>query len=364
MGRILEQLINSYRTDLDSDFLRLKYQVRMKHYGELARLIAAYGSIELRDIQFLILTAWYRDALADGRIAKARSLVSRLRELFRFGYLLLEDDDCHRLLGTLGKLQLDMSPSRRVEMTADHARAICKSAREHFGWPSIALAQALQFELLLGQKDVIGEWIPVGELGESDVVRLGQKWLRGLRWSDIDKNLILRHQVGSSGRRIEVDLRTAPMVIEELKILLAYLRDERTIEEIFNDLPDLLTHSMADTIPSNKIAVPEPLTLDELMGALPDSGPLIICDINGMPWSTPEFRRKWRLVAKKAGVPDDVTNRDSLPTGMIRGGPDRAEIQQNYSLRRIDYSLRMARRMSDAHGANNSNKPTKKSSSH
>ena len=46
-----------------------------------------------------------------------------------------------------------------------------------------------------------------------------RKWLRGLRWSNIDKNLILRHTVGSSGRIIEVDLRTAPMVFEELKIL-------------------------------------------------------------------------------------------------------------------------------------------------
>ena len=38
----------------------------------------------------------------------------------------------------------------------------------------------------------------------------------------------------------------------------------------------------------------------------------MICDTNGMPWSTPEFRRKWRLVAKKAGEPDNVTNRDQF----------------------------------------------------
>jgi hypothetical protein len=310
---MLEQLIDSYRTDPDSDFQNLTYQVRMKHDGELTRLIAAHGSIQLRDIHFRTLTAWYRDALADGKIARAHSLVSRLRELFRFGHLFLEDGDCHRLFEALRKLQLDMSPPRRVEMTADHARAICKTAREHFGWHSIALAQALQFELLLGQKDVIGEWVPVGEPGESDVVRPGQKWLRGLRWSSIDKNLILRHRVSSSGRRIEVDLRTAPMALEEFKLFMAY--------------------------PCS--------TLDDLIDSLPHSGPLILCDINGMPWSTAEFRRKWRLVARKAGVPDNVTNRDSLPTGMIRGGPDRAKISQTYTLKRIDYSLRMARRMSE-----------------
>jgi hypothetical protein len=350
MGRILEQLIDSYRTDPDSDFLNLKYQVRIKHDGELARLIAAHGSIQLRDIQFRTLTAWYRDALADGKIAKARSLVSRLRELFRFGYLFLEDGDCHRLFEALRKLQLDMSPPRRVEMTADHARAICKTAREHFGWHSIALAQALQFELLLGQKDVIGEWVPVGEPGESDVVRPGQKWLRGLRWSSIDKNLILRHRVSSSGRRIEVDLRTAPMVLEELKLLMAYPRiprSDRPIAEILDEILRALKSPTSDMLPSSKVTAAAPFTLDDLIGSLPHSGPLIVCDTNGMPWSTPEFRRKWRLVARKAGVPDNVTNRDSLPTGMIRGGPDRAKISQTYTLKRIDYSLRMARRMSE-----------------
>jgi hypothetical protein len=347
MGRTLEQLIDSYRTDPDSDFLELKYQVRTKHDGELTRLLKKHGLTQLRDIQLRTLTAWYRDALADGKIAKARSLVSRLRELFRFGRLFLEDGDCHRLFEALRKLQLDMSPPRRVEMTADHARAICKTAREHFGWHSIALAQALQFELLLGQKDVIGEWVPVGEPGESDVVQQGLKWLRGLRWSDIDKNLILRHKVGSGGREIEVDLRTAPMVLEELKILLAFPRDDRTIEEVLDDIREMLKSSIADALPRSDVTAPEPLTLDQLIGSLPDSGPLIICDTNVMPWSTPEFRRKWRLVAKKAGVPDNVTNRDSLPTGMIRGGPDRAKISQTYTLKRIDYGVRMARRLSE-----------------
>ncbi|WMT77096.1 hypothetical protein [Bradyrhizobium sp. Ash2021] len=64
-----------------------------------------------------------------------------------------------------------------------------------------------------------------------------------------------------------------------------------------------------------------------------------------MPWSTAEFRRKWRKVAKQAGVPDNVTNRDSCPAGMIRGGPDRAKVSQKYTLKRLDYSVRMARRM-------------------
>jgi hypothetical protein len=36
-----------------------------------------------------------------------------------------------------------------------------------------------------------------------------------------------------------------------------------------------------------------------------------------------------------------------FPAGMIRGGPDRAKVSQTYTLKRIDYSLRMARRLSE-----------------
>ena len=73
--------------------------------------------------------------------------------------------------------------------------------------------------------------------------------------------------------------------------------------------------------------------------SLPASGPVVRCDTNGMPWSTAEFRRKWRKVAKQAGVPDNVNNRDSFPAGMICGGPDRAKISQTMTLS-VDYSLR------------------------
>jgi hypothetical protein len=32
---------------------------------------------------------------------------------------------------------------------------------------------------------------------------------------------------------------------------------------------------------------------------------------------------------------------------MIRGGPDRAKVSQKYALKRLDYSLRMALRLSE-----------------
>jgi hypothetical protein len=304
MGYTLKQLIEHYRSDLDSPFRNLRYQVRVKQDRMLTRISEEYGNHQLRTVKSRTLLAWHKAWAFGGKIAMAYELMARLRALFKFGFTMLEDRECYRLLEILRGIRFRSLGPRSVQMTAEHVSAICKVAHS-IGWGSIGLAQALQFELLLSQKDVIGEWVPVGEPGESDIVWRGQKWLRGLRWSNIDKNLILRHAVGSSGRRIEVDLRTAPMVLEELKICSDIIRSIIRNNSTF---------------------------------------PLVVCETKGMPWSTAEFRRKWRIVAKMSGVPDRVKNRDSVPTGMIVGGPDRADVSQRITLARIDHSLRTLRR--------------------
>lgn len=59
-GRVLKQLIDCYRSDPESDFLKLKYHVRKNHDAELNRLIEKHGGTKLPDIRFRTLTAWYR----------------------------------------------------------------------------------------------------------------------------------------------------------------------------------------------------------------------------------------------------------------------------------------------------------------
>jgi hypothetical protein len=296
-------LIAIYRTDPDSPFKKLQYQVRIKQGRVLERLTNEHGNHQLRSINQRTLLGWHKAWSTGGKIAIAYELIARLRALFKFGFTMLEDRECQRLLEILRESRFRSLGPRLVQLTAEHVREIRTVARDHFGWYSIALAQAFQFELMLSQKDVMGEWVPVGEPGESDVVWGGQKWLRGLRWSNIDKNLILRHAAGSSGRPIEVDLRTAPMIVEELRFF-----------------------------------------GQEVRSILGTRGPIVINDVTGLPWSTSEFRRKWRKVAKKAGVPDIVKNRDSVPAGAVVGGPDRARISQKVTLARINHSLRTKRR--------------------
>ncbi|MGF6430372.1 hypothetical protein [Bradyrhizobium sp. Pha-3] len=290
----LGKLIEAYRTDPDSDFRRLKYDVRVKHERLLSRIAREHGNSSFLRIRTRNLISWYNDWVgADDKVAMALSLVGRLRVLFRFGATILEDKECARLFDALSGTRFEMIGPRYQTMTLDQANAIRLAAHD-FGWPSIALAQALQFELLLNQRDVIGEWVPLTEDGVSDVRWRGQKWLRGLRWSDIDANNVLRHSVGKRQRRIEVDLRTAPMVTDELQHVI---------------------HRTTD-------------------------GPVVINEITAMPWSAAEFRRKWRIVAKEAGVPDEITNRDSRPAGMTRGGGERASIVRGVTLRMLRESIR------------------------
>jgi hypothetical protein len=134
MRRTLKQLIECYQADPDSNFLKLQYQVRVKHGRLLARLSEEHGSDQLRNVRFRNLTVWYNAWVSDGKIAMARSMVDRLRELFRFGATLLEDRECARLFEAVGKLRLENSTPRTVQMTAEHANAIRKTAREQSFW--------------------------------------------------------------------------------------------------------------------------------------------------------------------------------------------------------------------------------------
>ncbi len=115
---------------------------------------------------------------------------------------------------------------------------------------------------MLRQKDVIGEWVPINEPGMSDVTTGNSKWFRGLRWEEIDSNMILRHVTSKRQKEVTAELRLAPMVMEEL--------------------------------PARRA-----------------SGPVIICEHTGIPWTAHEFRRHWRKLATAVGVPKTVRNMDS-----------------------------------------------------
>jgi hypothetical protein len=271
----LRELINKYQTDPVSTYHKKRYAVRKNHDITLRRIVLLHGAHRLDEIRARLLLTWHGEWSNGGqKIAIAHAMIGHLRTLFGFGATMLEDAECERLCVILHKMRFAMPKPRDERLTADQVIAHRAKAHGH-GWDSMALAQALQFELMLRQKDVIGEWVPVSEPGISAVVGPKGKWLMGLRWEEIDENLILRHNTSKRGKDIEVNLRLAPMVMEELGLHCA--------------------------------KPPETLTRSDL----PASGPVIICEVTGYPYTTAEFRRKWRIVANLAGIPKTVRNMDS-----------------------------------------------------
>lgn len=266
----LRSLIACYRTDQDSGYRKLRYRTRECYDSVMRRIERDHGDVHVTEIKARQLLRWHEDWTAEGKIAMAHSLMGMLRTLATFGATMLESDACRLLKTNLGDLRFQMPKPRSERLTADHANAIRAKAHD-MGIPSMALAQAIQFECTLRQKDVIGEWVPSSEPGLSDVTHAGQKWLRGIRWSEIDDNLILRHVTSKRLKDVEVDLKLAPMVLDEF-------------EKQFGGT-----------------------TRDKL----PQTGPVIVYEKTGRCYVTYQFRWLWRRVASFAGIPKAVRNMDS-----------------------------------------------------
>lgn len=277
----LDALATAYRTDPDSPYHKKRYGTR-QYYDKLLELITKkHGSELVANIKGRTIHRWHEEWSAGGKVAMAHALVGMTRTIVNFGVSMLDDDDCAKLSSVMSKMRFEMAKPRSEVLTADMVQAIREKAHEK-GWPSIALAQALQFELILRQKDVLGEWVPIAEPGVSDVVNsMGSKWLRGLRWEAIDDNLTLRHITSKRGKPIERSLRSAPMVMEELGR--------------FKELPK--------------------------------SGPVVLYEKTGQPWSAAYFRNIWRAIATEVGVPKTVRNMDSRAGAITEATDAGAELE-------------------------------------
>jgi hypothetical protein len=268
----MSDLIHVYRTAQNSPYQKLTHASRT-HYNALLGLIAAdHSAALLSDLTVEDFVKWHQAWSEGGKLAVAFAKIAMVRGLFGFGTEVLHDKECERLFGILCKLRFRAPEARTERLTVKQANDIRAKARE-MERPSIALAQAFQSGLGLLQKDVIGEWVPLSESGVSDFTANGLKWLRGIRWSEIDDDLILKHT--SWQEEIELNLKDSPMVLDELRVQFGF-----NIEK-------------------------------DSRSSLPSSGPIVISEWDKLPWTAPEFRRWWRKVADACKIPKAVRNMDS-----------------------------------------------------
>ena len=195
----LNGLIRAYMTDKDSDYHKKRYHSKVRQNSTLRRIDKKHGHEQLKDINARVLRAWHKEWSHDNtKVAIGHSFIAQIRTICTFGKTIFEDPECRRLKEILHDMRFPSPRAREERLTAEQVIAVRQGAH-NFAHPSIALAQAFQFELMLRQKDVIGEWVPMSEPGMSDTFRDGFKWMRGLRWEEIDQDLILRHTPSKKG---------------------------------------------------------------------------------------------------------------------------------------------------------------------
>lgn len=266
-------LISAYRKHPASGYRALRHRTRVNYDGMCNRLDREVGAKRVADTQASTIRAWHQGWSQNGQSSMAHGLVQMIRKLINFGIVQLENDDCRGAGAVMHSIRIKVERLDRPDpLTAEQVEQIRATAHD-LGYGSIALAQALQHDCQMHQIEVVGEWIPVTTLDERDLLDGSgtRRWIRGLAWSDLDENSTLRHD-GLRGRRIEIDLRKCPMVMEELK----RFRTDRT------------------------------------------AGPMIVYEATGLPYATHQFRRIWRDIADAVGLPKTMKNANTGPRQLDR----------------------------------------------
>ena len=264
-------LLGVYRTDLRSPYLKLPSKTRTHYDGSLKRL-DEISHKPLLDLKQPFIEQLYEDWTAsaaakgkgDGR-SMAKGILAILRVAVNFAATTLENSECFRLSVLLRDMTF-ASPEKRkvIPLTEDDVKKIMAKSKD-MGWPSIGLAQAIQFECKIGQRDVIGEWVPPAELREpSGVINGDQAWHRGIRWNNISDDWTLTHKTRNTGKVVKINLRNKKLVFEEI-------------------------------------------SRNPHFGS---PNPLILKDGTTLPWIPWDFRRMWREIARAAGISDDKFSTD------------------------------------------------------
>jgi len=260
-------LINRYQLDPRSPYASLRFSTRKQYTACLKQILETCGDLQVSELKKADVQRFYDGWTNNGteRLPMGHSLITMLRGVVNFGVKKLEHPSCERASTVLHHMHFPVVKARNEVLTPEHVNGIIERAIKA-GKPSIALAQAIQVDCGLRQKDVIGEWVPVSEPGISDLIWGNSKWMRGLRWEEIvGDSIVRRPAVGEEAEIVEIPLKDAVRVTAEL----------------------------------NRI------------GDRPKSGPMIVCETTGRPWLANEYRRWWRKIARQAGVPDSVKNMDS-----------------------------------------------------
>lgn len=266
----LGSLVRCYQVDEASPYRNIKWNTQRTYDQVLGVIEKAFGTRALPALGISDFRNWYDAAkkpkLEGGpeRVRKAHGIVSMLRRLFAYG-IMAEYSECVRLARILDEARFKQPVRRKAKLEYHHVIAFVTKAVE-LNRLSLALATALQFETILRQKDVIGEWEPIGNVNRSSGITLGnRRWANGLTWSHIPQDLVFSKETTKTGAIVGHDLKLGPIVLD----VIAKIPPEQRV------------------------------------------GPLIIDELARRPYAPHAFTREWRVIARAAGIPDTIWNMDA-----------------------------------------------------
>lgn len=274
----LASLIQVYQKDPDSPFRNLRQRTAQGYVSQMTTLIATVGTARISGLTFRDFKRWHENfckPAKDGgpvRRARGHGLMTMVRIALAFGKL-LRLPGCKEASETIGAMEFAVPKRREEFMTAAWDTAVRQKANE-MGYHSIALAQALMYGLGIRQKDALGEWVRDSEPGIAEVAYHGEKWLFGMSWQNAS-GLVITHRLSKSirGRDGILDLNAGKVKSFDLRLY--------------------------------------PMVMEELARVHDRTGPLVKEERTGRPWKQKTFAATWRRIARAAGVPDNVQNRDS-----------------------------------------------------
>lgn len=260
----LRSLCHCYLTDARSPIHGLRHATKQTYASLLKRIEDTFGDVVIAELTEDHINRMHDQWGANGTtLPMAHAMITMVRSLAVFGVEALKDERCQRLSYVLHRMKFKVPEARYVEISSEQVMAVIQKAHE-VGFHSIALAQALQYWTPLRQKDIIGEWIPVTEPEPSTFINKDLKWVRGLRWEQLDADFVLHHTTSKEGTELHIPLQKRSVI-------------------------------MAELVKIGRAA----------------SGPMIVSETSQLPWRSAEFRRQWRIIARECGIPNEVKNRDS-----------------------------------------------------
>lgn len=267
-----------YQTHEDSPFHGLSPGGSKPYVVYLRRMETGIGDRRVDQVTGLDVKRWHREWTSGGKHPAAGQMcLAVLKAALTFA-IIAGHRSCRPLRDDIAELRLPGSRPRKHAAEAKEVASAIRTALE-MGYRSAALCYAIQFETALRQWDAAGQWYPLTSPVMCTVIDGTRKWA-GLEWRNIGADLILRYVPtktrNSSGAEVTIDLRLCPMALELL---------EATPEEA-------------------------------------RSGPIVVNEDTGRPYTQHQFERRWKAVRAAAKLPDSLWSRDLRASAITeaRGG--------------------------------------------